>query len=462
VDSESKRDPAAALHEAWDDLIAELQLARDALEDPAYHPAPPTDRNLGEGYRHLLGHLHRLLETETHQDPDFPYFQRHPWTISKYTIENPDCLYLYAPVDPDGVYRIRGRAARFDHWRGERVGGEKLAPHYVLFETHTMAPGDSGGLAELVDGSRAVVGMLDSTKLAVEPDGSFEIVLAASRPPGHEGNFIPTRAKSGELPQGSAADHEQVATKLYVRELFGDWENEEAVELEIVRVGNEGGHPSPRSAASTAAQLRRLGELMKNQLRFWNLFYGVVLDPFGQSEQKRPSHLPRNGMMPPRPANLGTGGGQATNFFSGGIFDLREDQALVVEARVVEEPVYIGMHLGNFWGESFDYANHVTSINQIQAHRDADGAIRYVVARRDPGVANWLDTTGHVGGYMTIRFTYPETPPEERHPSVSCKLVNLVDVRANLPPDTPIVSPEARRRQIIARQMHVARRYRQY
>jgi hypothetical protein len=73
--ADSPADPAADLRKAWDDWIEELQLARDALEDPAYHPAPASDRNLGEGYRYLLGHLHRLIEAEAHQDPDFPYFQ---------------------------------------------------------------------------------------------------------------------------------------------------------------------------------------------------------------------------------------------------------------------------------------------------------------------------------------------------------------------------------------------------
>jgi hypothetical protein len=453
--ADSPADPAADLRKAWDDWIEELQLARDALEDPAYHPAPASDRNLGEGYRYLLGHLHRLIEAEAHQDPDFPYFQRHPWTISKYTIENPDNLYLYAPLDPEGTYRVRGRAVDHAHWRGPRSRAERLAPHYVIFEAHTMSPGDSGGLAELVDGRRAITGMLDSTRLEVEADGSFEVLVAPERPAGYRGNFLPSRAeKSGPLPQGQVTDAPLSARRLFVREVFGDWEREEALELEIVRVGMEGRQPRPRTSADMAAQLRRVGELVRNQVRFWNLFYGVVLDPFGTATEKRPSHLPRNGLIDPAPANLATGGGQATNFFAGGVFELAEDDALLIEVRTAAEPAYTGFHLGNFWGESLDYANHVTSLNHLQAHRDADGALRFVVSHRDPGVPNWLDTTGHPAGYMTLRLTYPEP--------LASRVVPLRQLRDQLPDATPDVSAEQRRRQVESRQRHVARRYRQY
>jgi hypothetical protein len=46
------------LRAAWDDLIAELQRARDAIDQPERMPAPPNDRNLAEGYRYLAGFLH--------------------------------------------------------------------------------------------------------------------------------------------------------------------------------------------------------------------------------------------------------------------------------------------------------------------------------------------------------------------------------------------------------------------
>ena len=52
----SKESPDAKnqLRAAWDEMIKALQDARDAIDQPELMPAPPTDRNLAEGYRYLM------------------------------------------------------------------------------------------------------------------------------------------------------------------------------------------------------------------------------------------------------------------------------------------------------------------------------------------------------------------------------------------------------------------------
>lgn len=454
---DEKPDPQAKalLDEAWSELIEGLERARATLGDPEIHPPLPTDRNLAEGHRYLLGQLYRLIETELHQSPEYPYFQRHPWTISKYTIENPDNLYLYAPIDSEGIFRIEGRAYDHARWLGKEPSGQNLAPHYVIFEAHSVAPGDSGGLEELWDGSRVLTGWLDSASMQVDSDGSFEILLAPSRPEGYEGNFIATRREAEGKPTIGA-------TKLYVREIFGDWDREHSLDMQITRVGNEGRHPPPRTAAQTATQLRDIGRKLPANIRFWNAFYGFLLDPFEKAPQRGPFHLRRNEILQPRQAGLSTGGGQATNFFGGGLFDLAPDDALLAEVTLIEEPAYVGMHLTDYWGQSLDYANRLTSLNREQAHRDDDGRLRYVIAHRDPGVPNWLDTTEHPSGYITLRTTFSTPPPTDRQPKVSCRVVPFDEIRAALPTSTPHVDEEQRRAQIVARQRHVTRRYRQY
>ena len=56
---------------------------------------------------------------------------------------------------------------------------------------------------------------------------------------------------------------------------------------------------------------------------------------------------------------------------------------------------YQGIQLGSLWYISLDYINHQTSLTADQARVDPDGRIRFVVSERDPGVANWLECTGH-------------------------------------------------------------------
>jgi hypothetical protein len=144
--------------------------------------------------------------------------------------------------------------------------------------------------------------------------------------------------------------------------------------------------------------------------------------------------------------------------YAGGVFELEPDEALVVESRIPVPPRYIGFHLANLWGESLDYANHVSSLNGWQAERDPDGALRFVVAHRDPGVPNWVDTTGQREGFMAARWAYTEKPPRELWPSIRAERVPFAAVRAHLPPGVRSVSPEERREQIRIRQAHVQRR----
>ena len=84
------------------------------------------------------------------------------------------------------------------------------------------------------------------------------------------------------------------------------------------------------------------------------------------------------------------------------------------------------------------------------------------MAHRDPGVSNWLDTTGHPEGFLSPRWAYSETPPPESWPRIRAKKVAFDEIGKHLHPDTPRIRPEERRAQIHNRQRHVQRRYRAF
>jgi hypothetical protein len=457
-------DAKAELRAAWDALLEDLARARDAIDDPALLPAPPSERNLAEGYRYLLGQVSGAIERALYEDPFFPYVRQAIHVRSKATIDNADAIYFSAPIDGNECYRVRGRACDHRHWRGEEPApAGRKAPQYLIFECASGYAGDSGSLAELRPGTRAMTGSLDSARLQVEPDGRFEILLAPERPPGHAGNFIATRSvRTRSAPDGSPERTEYVARYLSGRQLFCDWEREDAVALEIVRLGGEGAHPPALAPAEAARRLQRVGEIARGQMHFWNQFYTVVLETYGDRDGDGKRFMPRNAFNEPNALGIATGGGQSTNVYAGGVFELDPDEALVVESRIPVPPQYIGFHLSNLWGESFDYANHVSSLNGFQAERDPDGALRFVIAHRDPGVPNWVDTTGHREGFMAARWAYAEKPPRERWPSIRARKVGFDAIRAQLPPGVRSVTAEERREQIRIRQAHVQRRYRQF
>ena len=447
-DTTDSSEARASLRAAWDELLANLGDAREAVDDPRLYAPPPSDRNLAEGYRYLLGFLYGAIE-RAFGDPEFPYFRRAIQPTDKATIDNADAIYLCTPIAAHGTYRVIGKAADNRHWRGETAAATgRKAPQYVIFEATTAYAGDTGKLEELSPAVRTNTGTLDSSKLAVADDGSFEVLLAPERPDGHTGNFIPTRR----------GEHE--ATYLVLRELFNDWEREDSLELRIERVETRGAHPEALDPEAAAAQLRRVGAVVRNQMRFWNEFYAVILETYADMNGDGKRFMPRNDLNAPNFASIATGGGQTTNLYSGGVFELAEDEALLIEVTTPVEPAYGGFHLSNLWGESLDYANHVTSLNAHQALVDGDSRVRYVISHRDPGVPNWLDTTGLPEGFMALRWTYATKP--DALPAVEVMKVQLADVVKHLFPGTPTITPEQRREQVAIRQAHVQRRYRQY
>jgi hypothetical protein len=86
---------------------------------------------------------------------------------------------------------------------------------------------------------------------------------------------------------------------------------------------------------------------------------------------------------------------------------------------------------------------------------DGDGRYRVVIAHRDPGVPNWLDTSGLREGMIATRYIRTaDVPPQ------TGQLVKLDQIRDLLASSTPSMTIDERRAQIAIRQAHVATRFR--
>ena len=104
-------------------------------------------------------------------------------------------------------------------------------------------------------------------------------------------------------------------------------------------------------------------------------------DPSGAEGER---FMPRNAFNQTNAASGATGGGQSTNLYAGGIFELEPEEALVIESRIQIPPQYMGFHLGNLWGESLDYANHQSSLNGFQVEPDPLGSPAIMPASKKP------------------------------------------------------------------------------
>jgi hypothetical protein len=99
------------------------------------------------------------------------------------------------------------------------------------------------------------------------------------------------------------------------------------------------------------------------------------------------------------------------------------DDALVMTGRW---PACRSAHvcLWNRHLQTYDYAQRPVSRNRASTRLEPDGSFRIVLAHRDPGVPNWIDTEGRPFGIVFWRFMLPEGPIE----TPQARVVPLADL----------------------------------
>jgi hypothetical protein len=118
-----------------------------------------------------------------------------------------------------------------------------------------------------------------------------------------------------------------------------------------------------------------------------------------------------NALITARAAELGDADTTPDNLYMLGTFRLAETEALLIELRPPDTR-YWSVTLENIWHECIDPRRRHSSITNAGAVVEPSGQVRLVVASRDPGVDNWLDTGGRHRGFITIRWLdNPDAPP---------------------------------------------------
>jgi hypothetical protein len=99
--------------------------------------------------------------------------------------------------------------------------------------------------------------------------------------------------------------------------------------------------------------------------------------------------------------------------------------------------------MGNVFVGSLDYQYRPVSYTPARTWIGADNVVRFVIAHDDPLVHNWLDTQGFSDGNLTYRNLMSQNPASFR-----TRLVKRADLSAELPPDTKMLTPQQRIRQL--------------
>ncbi len=181
---------------------------------------------------------------------------------------------------------------------------------------------------------------------------------------------------------------------LIIREVYSDWLTEDRGTVRIQRLDTAG---VPRPAVSVERIEKRYAvaaKLLTGRISTWFAFP----EWFTYKE-------PVNALTAPAT----TPGGLTTQFSSIGHYALADDEALLVEVPASDAP-YQSIQVGSKWYVSTDYEHHQTSLTAAQSVRSGD-VLRYVISERNPGIANWLETTGHPAGVMMLRWQRTDDAP---------------------------------------------------
>ena len=304
-------------------------------------PFQITEQELAEGLDYLAGSIRSALQMAFDYDLTHPVLINPTHQYSRQGLDNPDAVYFNAYLTADASYLLSGT-------RGTTAD--------LSFQIMDGSYSDTG--------APTTICAFDDRDLDIAADGSYEW------------RFGP------ELGLAKGAT-------LIVREVYSDWNSEQRGTIRLQRLDTAG---VPRGSLDVAGVEKRYGvaaKMLVGRLRTWFAFP----EWFTYKE-------PVNTLTEPRV----TPGGLASQFSSLGHYDLSPDQAMVVTVPACAAAPYQAIQIGSKWYVSTDYEHHQTSLTRAQSHVDEDGLIRYVVSERDPGLANWLETSGHERGVMMLRW----------------------------------------------------------
>ena len=112
---------------------------------------------------------------------------------------------------------------------------------------------------------------------------------------------------------------------------------------------------------------------------------------------------------------------------------------------------FFNLVLMDYWQDTVDYGQRLTSSNDLQGHPNPDGTTTYVVSKMDPGIHNWIDTAGLNHPKLMLRWQQLPRDASAKEPSVETQLVSLDELDSVLPDYVKRITPDERKQQLAER-----------
>ncbi|MDG2428456.1 MAG: DUF1214 domain-containing protein [Acidimicrobiales bacterium] len=394
---------AAELRSAWHAFCEDLKDGAEIALDPD-RKIDDVDRVEGIQalLRRLAGDTSRGLEGGDVFHPQLAWC--HPFKNGQ---DNPDGLYQIAEIDLAATYRLSGSIGTVSY-----LGITAMTTKFA-----------TQGVQQFLT--------LKGDELILDADGRFEVFFGAGPAPDEVSNrnWFP-------LPPQECS--------LMIRQFFQDWENEVPADLHLECLNPE----SVRTRMDAGTLLHHLNQLstqVVDMTAFWAEFGGAHLE---RDEINSFSHVQAaQGVN----SNLG---GSVDQGYGQTWYRIADHEALVLEVEI-PDCVYWGIQLGDVWYQSLNWWDRQSSLNGHQAVVSSDGVFRAIIAHHDPGVANWLDTTGSTQGCITYRWNQAVSQPIP-----TCELVAFDTLSSYLDDRWKLITPGERAVVLRDRRRGALRRFR--
>jgi hypothetical protein len=411
-------DKDQALKDAWVRYCDELKGCADDLFRDGFKVTSPDQR--AEAFRYMAQSVYQGLVWHIENEQ----MAHHPWLhqcfnpLMKQAGDKSMAKEYGAYLQPGGEYRIRGERGT-SRW-------------IVLTALRQADPADPMSTAQRWQEPWALV--LDTEPLlgkdvVIEPDGSFEIICSRERPADAK-NWIRLTDRTNHI---------------RLRQLFSDWDNEIPMKVWIERIGAEPGTVPPPlfNADQITFGLAKAAHFVRKTTSAWG-------PPPAES---RVDNQMNN--MPVPPTRIGGIDGNPGGIMGICWWSLQPDEALILEFKPIPSLMW-SIELENAWWCTPDYRWRLVATTDSQAVLEDDGTCRLVVANRDPGVPNWLDTGTWPEGWVRYRGTLSEGM---RGPEWTSRVVKLNDLANALPKNAKRIDAPARKKQIADRAASLHKRW---
>jgi hypothetical protein len=323
------------------------------------------EADVAGAHRALMHMIGGGILTFLEADPARPRFERIVSPTRKFTGDNADAIYYDAAVSPDYAYAVRGR----------RDGAVYVS---ITVECDTA------------DGSMSTrtAGVINDSDFDVDGDGRFEIRLGGPEQPRNWLGLDPAATR--------------ITTRhYYENEVSAAADPTRNAALEIERI-DPGPPPPPPDDASVARAIARVSRFVRSRTLEQPPMARSTPPPFV-------SLVPNQFPVPVPPQTFGLAAVDVT--YSMAPFVIGPDEALVMTGRWPTCRC-ANVSLWNRFLQTLDYANRPVSRNRKQTTLEKDGSFRMVLAHRDPGHPNWIDSEGRTYGVVFWRFMLAEGPVE--------------------------------------------------